>query len=108
MKRKIMYLISWDDDNHDRFYWLNTHLLGCEIDTIVKAVIDLRINEEIDLEQINVSGDSFPEDIWEQLFDYFQTIPTLDEIDVRLISLDKWNDFYKKNIKKIMRKGLTK
>ena len=44
-----MYLISWDDDNHDKFYWLNTYLLGCEIDTTVKTIIDLRINEEIEL-----------------------------------------------------------
>ena len=106
--KKEMYLISWNDDNHDSFYWLNTHLLGCEIDTIIKTVIDLKINEEIQLKQINVYGDIFPEDIWEQLFDYFQTIPKFDETDVRLIVLDKWEDFYKKNIKKIMRKSLTK
>lgn len=106
--KKEMYLISWNDDNHDSFYWLNTHLLGCEIDTIIKTVIDLKINEEIKLKQINIYGDTFPEDIWEQLFDYFQTIPKFDEIDVHLIVLDKWEDFYKKNIKKIMRKSLTK
>ena len=106
--KKIMYLISWDDDNHDKFYWLNTYLLGCEIDTTVKTIIDLRINEEIELKQINISGDTFPEDIWEQLFDYFETIPKFDETDVRLIVLDKWKDFFFFFIKKIMRKGLTK
>ena len=105
---KKMYLISWDDDNHDRFYWLNTCLLGCEMDRIIKTVIDLRINEEIQLKEIEISGDVFPDDICEQLFDYFQTIPRFDETDVRLMALDKWEDFYKKNIKKIMRKSLTK
>lgn len=105
---KKMYLISWDDDNHDRIYWLNTCLLGCEMDRIIKTIIDLRINEEIQLKEIEISGDVFPDDIWEQLFDYFQTIPRFDETDVRLMTLDKWKDFYKKNIKKIMRKSLTK
>jgi hypothetical protein len=108
IKMKKIYLISWDDDNHDKCYWLNTNFLGFDMDTIVKSIIDLRITEEVELKQINVCGDTFPEDTWEQLFDYFQTVPSFDETDVRLIVLDKWEDFYKKNIKKIMRKGLTK
>ena len=105
---KKMYLISWNDDNHDSCYWLDTNFLGFDIDTIVKNIIDLHINDNIELKQIDVRGDTFPDDIWEKLFDYFQSVPSFDEIDVRLIVLDKWEDFYKKNIKKIMRKDLTK
>lgn len=101
---KKVYLISWCDDNHDSFYWLNENSLGWGMDTIVESVIDLGLPKGTEVQEINITGDSFPEDIWEQLFDYFQTIPKLDEIDVRLITMNKWQDFYKKNIKKIMRK----
>ena len=43
MNKKIVYLISWCDDNHDPFYWLDTTTLGCEMDTIVKSIIDLQL-----------------------------------------------------------------
>ena len=104
MNKKIVYLISWCDDNHDPFYWLDTTTLGCEMDTIVESIIDLQLPKGTIVKQVNITGDSFNIDEWEQLFDYFQTIPNLDSTDVRLIVMNKWEDFYKKNIKKIMRK----
>ena len=104
MNKKIEYLISWCDDNHDPCYWLDTTTLGCEMDTIVESIIDLQLPKGTIVKQVNITGDSFDIDEWEQLFDYFQTIPNLDSTDVCLIVMNKWEDFYKKNIKKRMRK----
>lgn len=101
---KKVYLISWCDDNHDPFYWLNENSLGWGMDTIVENIINLGLPKGTEVQEVNITGDNFPEDIWEQLFDYFQTIPNLDSTDVHLIVMNKWEDFYKKNIKKIMRK----
>ena len=38
---KKVYLISWCDDNHDLFYWLNENSLGWGMDTIIESIIDL-------------------------------------------------------------------
>ena len=83
-----MYLISWCDDNHDPIYWLNNEFLGVDIKTIAENLFGLG--------QAN-GPDSFPDEIWESLFDYFQTMPTLDEADVCLIVTEKWHTFHKKN-----------
>ena len=96
-KKEKCYLISWCDDNHDPYYWLNEHDLGVDIGTIAESIIDLEIPKGTDIEEVNITGDSFPEEYWEQLFDYFQTIPTLDKIDVRLIIEEKWEEFYNRH-----------
>lgn len=83
---KRLFLISWCDDNHDPHYWLNEEYLGVDIITIAESLFGLgQANgpEAIEFEEVNITGDSFPDEIWEQLFDYFQTIPKLDETDVR-------------------------
>lgn len=111
MEQKKFYLISWDDDNHGKAYWLETTFLGweSEIRTVIENFAKLDIPKGSKICEFDITGDCFPEDIWEQLFDYFQTIPKLDQADVRLIVSEKWKCFYTKNIKKIMRKqGLTK
>ena len=71
---KKNYLISWNDDNHFPSYWLNTIYLGCDLNQVIKNALKLQIAESniIDVE-LNIDRDDFPEDIWEQLFDYFQT-----------------------------------
>ena len=97
MNKKIVYLISWCDDNHDPFYWLDITKLGCEMDTIVENIIDLQLPKGTILKQVNITGDSFPDEIWESLFDYFQTIPTLDKTDIRLIVEEKWEEFYNRH-----------
>lgn len=102
-----LYLISWCDDNHTPSYWLNEKFLGVDMITIAESLLNLKLDNFI-LKEINITGDSFPEDIWEQLFDYFQTTPTFDNVDIKLIIEDKWQNFYEKNIKKIRRKVLTK
>lgn len=103
---KQCYLISWCDDNHDPIYWLNNMYLGVDMDTIVSNAMSIGqelVDEKLlHIKQINITGDTFPDTVWEQLFDYFQTIPSLDEIDVDLIVNDKWIAFYDKNI---VRKG---
>lgn len=106
-----MYLISWCDDNHSPNYWLNEEYLGVDMITIAESLFGLgQANgaECIKFKEVNITGDSFPEDIWETLFDYFQTIPKFDVIDIKLIVNNKWQNFYEKNIKKIRRKVLTK
>ena len=40
IKMKKVYLISWCDDNHDPFYWLNENSLSWGMNTIVKSIID--------------------------------------------------------------------
>ena len=105
-----MYLISWCDDNHAPHYWLETEYLGTDILTVVESAFGLGQcigAKAFKMEEVNITGDNFPEDNWEQLFDYFQTIPEFDDVDIKLIIADKWQNFYEKNIKKIRRKVLT-
>lgn len=100
---KKMYLISWCDDNHDPVYWLNTQLLGIDMVTIAETLFIMgqaQALETVDFQEIALTGDSFPEDIWEELFDFFQTTPTLDETDVCLIVEDKWQELFDKRVKK--------
>lgn len=97
------YLISWCDDNHAPSYWLNEKFLGVDMITIVESLLNLKI-DNFTLKEINITGDSFPEDVWEQLFDYFQTIPALDEVDIKLIVENQWQKFYEKNLKKVLTK----
>lgn len=95
-----MYLISWCDDNHDPFYWLNNEFLGVDIKTIAENLFGLGQEngpEALEFQEIALTGDSFPDEIWESLFDYFQTIPTLDKTDVRLIVEEKWEEFYNRH-----------
>lgn len=95
-----MYLISWCDDNHDPIYWLNNEFLGVDIKTIAENLFGLGQEngpEALEFQEIALTGDSFPEEYWEQLFDYFQTIPTLDKTDVRLIVEEKWGEFYNRH-----------
>lgn len=102
------YIISWNDDNHDKTYYLNNKLLGIDIKTVFENLIDLEIPKGTILKEFEITTDLFPSDIEESLFDYFQKFPTLDEKDIFLIVNNKWNDFYKKNIKKIIRKTIDK
>ena len=100
------YLISWNDDNHFPSYWFNTTYLGCDFSRIVKTALKLQAIET-DVIDIDLDIESFPDDIYEPLFDYFQTQPNFDEVDIKLIVKNDWHNFYAKNIKKIMRKVLT-
>lgn len=97
MKKK--YLISWCDDNHAPHYWLDTEYLGVDIITIAESLFGLGQEhgpEALEFQEIQITGDSFPDEIWEQMFDYFQTIPTLDTTDIDLIVLGEWDSFYHK------------
>lgn len=96
-----MYLISWCDDNHDPVYWLNEELLGVDIKTIAENLFGLgQANgpEALEFQEIALTGDSFPDEIWEQLFEFFQTMPNLDETDVRLIVNQEWQKLYNKRV----------
>lgn len=96
-----MYLISWCDDNHDPVYWLNEELLGADIKTIAENLFGLgQANglEALEFQEIALTGDSFPDEIWEQLFEFFQTMPNLDETDVRLIVNQEWQELYNKRV----------
>lgn len=96
-----MYLISWCDDNHDPVYWLNEELLGVDIKTIAENLFGLgQVNgpEALEFQEIALTGDSFPDEIWEQLFEFFQTMPSLDETDVRLIVNQEWQELYNKRV----------
>ena len=97
------YLICWDDDNHFANYWLNTTYLGNDIEQIIINSLKI-IPDTNSIKKIYINADSFPEEIWEQLFDYFQTVPKFDFADLKLIIKKDWKNFYAKNIKKIMRK----
>lgn len=96
---KKYYLISWCDDNHNPYYWLNDNYLGCSLDIIVENLIDLEVPKGTKIQVIELTNNSFPEEYWEQLFDYFQTVLDLDEKDVELIVQENWQEFYNKNIK---------
>jgi len=105
---KKNYLISWNDDNHFPSYWFNTTYLGCDLNQIINSALNLpKAEGNIIPIGLDIDRDDFPEDIWEQLFDYFQTQPNFDEVDIKLIAKNDWHNFYAKNIKKIMRKVLT-
>lgn len=96
-----MYLISWCDDNHDPVYWLNEELLGVDIKIIAENLFGLgQANgpEALEFQEIALTGDSFPDEIWEQLFEFFQTMPNLDETDVRLIVNQEWQELYNKRV----------
>lgn len=96
-----MYLISFCDDNHDPVYWLNEELLGVDIKTIAESLFGLgQANgpEVLKFQEIALTGDSFPDEIWEELFEFFQTMPKLDETDVRLIVNQKWQELYNKRV----------
>lgn len=96
-------LISWCDDNHEPHYWLGTEYLGTDILMVIKSAFDLGHYmgvEEYEMEQVDITGDIFPEEMAEQLFDYFQGVPALDSVDVELIVAERWQEFSKKNIKK--------
>ena len=96
-----MYLISWCDDNHDPVYWLNEELLGVDIKAIAENLFGLgQANgpEALEFQEIALTGDSFPDEIWEQLFEFFQTMPNLDETDVRLIVNQEWQELYNKRV----------
>lgn len=101
------YLISWCDDNHFPCYWFNTTFLGCEIQQVIKSALQLKTDSAKIIEKEFYPWD-FPEELEEQLFDYFQTMPQLDEVDIKLMVKEDWYNFYEKNIKKIRRKVLTK
>lgn len=102
-----LFLISWCDDNHAPHYWIETEYLGTDIITVVESAVGLGQcigARAFKMEEINITGDSFPEDIWEHLFDYFQTIPTFDDTDIKLIVENEWQKFYQKNLKKVLTK----
>ena len=59
-----MYLISWCDDNHEPFYWLNNEFLGVDIKTIAENLFGLGQEngpEALEFQEIALTGDSFPE-----------------------------------------------
>ena len=103
-----VYLISWDDDNHEKLYYLDTIFLGCDFPKVIERALKLgsKYPPQIKIKYISLGIETeFPEDITEELFDYFQTIPTLDTQDIELIAkaVDNelfWQEFYEKNIKK--------
>lgn len=98
---KKMYLISFCDDNHDPIYWLNEELLGVDIITVAENLFGLgQVHgpEALEFQEIALTGDSFPDDIWEQLFEFFQKGPSLDETDVRLIVQEQWHELYNKRV----------
>lgn len=105
---KKMYVISWNDENHDLLYWLNENYLGCDFADVIEGAFRLgQENPALKFEMVNVAINpwSFPEDIEEELYSYFQEIPMFDAKDVELITkaIDNelfWQEFYEKNIKK--------
>lgn len=107
-KESKVYLISWDDDNHEKLWYLNTKYLGCDFPKVIERALKLgsKYPPQIEIEYISLGIETdFPEDITEELFDYFQSIPTLDNQDIELIAkaVDNelfWQEFYEKNIKK--------
>lgn len=94
---KTYYLIGWNDYNHNTIYWLNDKFLGYGMDTLVKAVIDLQIKPPFEIKLIELTGDNFPKEYWEEIFDYFQTIPDLTQSDIDLIVNEDWEKFYEIN-----------
>ena len=107
-KDSKVYLISWDDDNHEKIWYLNTDYLGCDFVDVIRSALalghELPLQTQVEYISLGIETD-FPEDITEELFDYFQTIPTLDTQDIELIAkaVDNelfWQEFYEKNIKK--------
>lgn len=103
------YIICWDDWNHFPVYWLNGQYLGTEMKFIVEKIIDLQLPKNTQIIELYITGDDFTieDEKAEQLFDYFQSIPSFDDADIRLMENEDWENFYNKNIKKIMRKVLT-
>ena len=107
-KDSKVYLISWDHDNHEKIWYLNTDYLGCDFPKVIERALKLgsKYPPQIEIEYISLGIDTdFPEDITEELFDYFQCAPHLDSEDVELIAkaVDNelfWQEFYEKNIKK--------
>lgn len=108
-KVKKMYVISWNDDNHDLLYWLNENYLGCDFTDVIEGAF--RLGQEdpalkfYEMENIAINPWNFPENIETELYEYFQEIPMLDTKDVELIvkAVDNelfWQEFYEKNIKK--------
>lgn len=102
---KKMYLISFCDGNHNPIYWLNNEFLGISMSTIAESLFRLgQVNgaETLEFQEIALTGDDFPDEIWEPLFDFFQEIPRLDETDVCLIVNQEWQELYEKRVKGVM------
>ena len=40
-KDSKVYLISWDDDNHEKLYYLDTNFLGCNFPKVIERALKL-------------------------------------------------------------------
>lgn len=58
-KKEKCYLISWCDDNHDPYYWLNEHDSGVGMGTIAESIINLEIPKGTDIEEVNSGGSDY-------------------------------------------------
>ena len=77
---KKMYVISWNDENHDLLYWLNENYLGCDFADVIEGAFRLgQENPALKFEMVNVAINpwSFPEDIEEELYNYEKRIAEL-------------------------------
>lgn len=114
---EVKYLIQWDDDNHDPYYWLDTEPLGYggyDITDVIETVFKMgqeNPNPTV-IQTIRIGIDSsFPEELDEKLWDYLNMNPKFDEEDIKIMAkayhaeyeqeLQAWYEFYEKNKDKI-------
>lgn len=114
---EVKYLIQWDDDNHDPYYWLDTKPLGYggyDITDVIETVFKMgqeNPNPTV-IKTIRIGIDSsFPEELDEKLWDYLNMSPKFDEEDIKIMAkayhaeyeqeLQAWYEFYEKNKNKI-------
>lgn len=114
---EVKYLIQWDDDNHDPYYWLDTEPIGYggyDITDVIETVFKMgqeNPNPTV-IQTIRIGIDSsFPEELDEKLWDYLNMNPKFDEEDIKIMAkayhaeyeqeLQAWYEFYEKNKDKI-------
>lgn len=116
---QIKYLIEWNDDNHESNCWLDTEYLGqngyCDLGEIIEKVLQIgqTLTEPVKVEIVHIGVDSsFPDELEEKLWDYFNTIPDFDNEDIEIFAkvchaesceqeFQAWYEFYEKNKEKI-------
>ena len=105
MKKKN--LIVWDDDNHAQKIFFNGHFVGttADIGNMINNVLIFYINEYIDEFKLSklkctevhawADFDDVDEDVYDNIFDFFDYADELSERQIELIENKDWEGLNK-------------
>lgn len=102
MKMQKMNLITWDDDNHAKRVFFNGHFVGTTADigdminNIIKYIDGFELSK-IECKEV-YSCDTFDdidEEVYDNIFDFFEFADDLSERQIELINNEDWEELNK-------------